>query len=96
VYEKGFRISGPFFGAVCLRVSGQARGKIGFAVSKTLGGSVVRNRARRRLREAARLSLGQLPPEWAVVLQARRAVLDAPFADLKREVEKLFSRCERS
>ena len=61
-----------------------------------MGGSVTRNRMRRRVREAVRLSLGQLAPEWAVVVQVRRAVLEAPFVDLKREVERIFSRCGRS
>ena len=61
-----------------------------------MGDSVDRNRLRRRLREAARLSLDQLGPEWNVVFQARRATMEAPFASLKREVEKLFSRCGRS
>jgi ribonuclease P protein component len=95
-YEKGFRISGPYFAAVCLRVEGQARAKIGFAVSKAVGGSVIRNRGRRRVREAVRLSLAQLAPGWAVVMQVRRAALGAPFPDLKREVEKVFSRCGTS
>jgi RNase P protein component len=42
------------------------------------------------------MNLGLLGPEWAVVVQARRAALEAPFADIKREVEKLFARCGRS
>jgi ribonuclease P protein component len=77
-------------------VEGQARARVGFSVPKALGGSVERNRVRRRLREAARLSLGQLGSEWNVVFQPRRAALEAPFASLRKEVEKLFSRCGRS
>ena len=96
VYERGFRLSGPYFAAVCLKIEGQGRAKVGFAAPKALGGSVERNRIRRRLREAVRLKLGTLTPEWAVVVQARRAAADAPFAELKREMEKLFARCARS
>jgi ribonuclease P protein component len=96
VYDKGFRVSGPYFAGICLRVEGQAKARIGFAVPKAAGGSVIRNRLKRRLREAVRLSLPQLEPQWNVVFQARLGALEAPFADLKREVEKLFSRCERS
>ncbi len=96
VYEKGFRSSGPYFSAVCLKVEGQGRGKVGFATPKKLGGSVVRNRLRRRLREAVRLSLEGLGAGWMVVIQARSPALEAPFGSLRMEVEKLFSRCGRS
>ena len=96
VYEKGFRLSGPYFAAVCLKVEGSERAKVGFAVPKALGGSVARNRIRRRLREAVRVNLARLGSGWAVVFQVRRATGQAPFADLTREVEKLFARCARS
>lgn len=54
---------------------------------------MVRNRIRRRLREAVRLSYSGLAPGWAVVVQARKGALEAPFEALRKEVEKLFSRC---
>ncbi len=63
---------------------------------KSLGGSVIRNRLRRRVREAVRLSLEQVAPEWAVVVQVRRAVLNAPFMELQREVARIFARCGTS
>jgi ribonuclease P protein component len=89
-------VSGPYFAGICLRVEGQTRARVGFAVPKAAGGSVTRNRLKRRLREAARMNLDQLGPQWNVVFQARAAALKAPFANLKKEVEKLFSRCARS
>jgi ribonuclease P protein component len=93
VYKEGGRVSGPFFAGVYLAMEGQARARVGFAVPKALGGSVTRNRIKRRLREAVRLNLGQLGPRWNVVLQARKPVLTAAFPDLAREVGRLFSRC---
>jgi hypothetical protein len=42
------------------------------------------------------MNLARLGNEWWVVLQARRAALEAPFEDLTKEVEKLFLRCARS
>ena len=77
-------------------MEGQARPRVGFAVPKAVGGSVIRNRVRRRLREAVRLNLGQLGPQWNVVIQVRAGAREAPFAELKKDVEKLFSQCERS
>jgi ribonuclease P protein component len=93
VYKEGGRVSGPFFAGIYLAVEGQARARVGFAVPKALGGSVTRNRIKRRLREAVRLNLGQLGPRWNVVLQARKSALTAALPELVREVGRLFSRC---
>jgi len=96
VYEKGWRTSGKWFGAICLKTGEQAPSKVGFAVPRSVEGSVERNRVKRRLREAVRLNLGQLGPGWRVVLQGRKAAAEAPFSDLAKEVERLFIRCARS
>lgn len=95
MYEKGWRTSGKWFGAICLDTGEPAPAKVGFAVPKSLGGSVARNRVRRRLREAVRLNLPRLGEGWRVVLQARKAAAEAPFAELAKEVERLFARCAR-
>jgi ribonuclease P protein component len=67
--------------------------RIGITASRRIGGAVRRNRARRRLREAARIHLtGEDSPLLArgitydVVLIARPAALTAPFEQLVREV----------
>jgi ribonuclease P protein component len=60
---------------------------VGFAAGRRLGGSVVRNRARRRLREAYRRQHGLLPAEGLrLCFIARRASLTRPFAQLMAEV----------
>jgi ribonuclease P protein component len=51
---------------------------------------------KRRLREAVRLNLRQLGPEWAVVLNPRRSALNVPFDALEREVIRVFSKCAAS
>jgi ribonuclease P protein component len=96
VYDEGFRISGPYFAAFCLKVAGQNRPRVGLTATKALGKSVVRNRLKRRLREAVRLNLGRLGSEWAVVFNLRKSLLDAPFDALQREVGRVFARCEAS
>ncbi|WP_376092363.1 ribonuclease P protein component [Roseomonas sp. CCTCC AB2023176] len=51
--------------------------RVGFTVTKKVGNAVVRNRTKRRLREAARFVLGEAPPEllrnggWDLVLIGR-------------------------
>ncbi len=65
-------------------------------VPRTLGKAVVRNRIKRRMREAVRHQLSRLGPQWDVVLNPRTSVLEAPMPDLEREVDRVFERCKAS
>jgi ribonuclease P protein component len=65
-------------------------------VPRALGKAVVRNRIKRRLREAIRFHLDRLNPQWSIVINPRRKALDAPLPELEREVERLFLRCNGS
>ena len=69
---------------------------IGFTVPRALGKAVVRNRIKRRFREAVRLCLDGLNSEWSIVINPRRKAFDAPLTDLQQEVKKLFARCNGS
>lgn len=92
VYEQGLRVNGPYFTAFYARREAPGRARVGLAAPRALGKAVVRNRIKRRLREAVRLRLGQLPSGWDVVLHARAAVATAPFEELLKAVENLFAR----
>ncbi len=94
VYDKGFRFTSPHFAAFCLRRAEPECSRIGFTVPRAIGTAVRRNRLKRRMREAVRLSLPLLGPAWDVVINPRRSGLDAPFEILRRDVERLFSRCK--
>jgi ribonuclease P protein component len=93
VYDQGSRFSGPFFAAFCVREREASGPRIGFTLPRALGKAVARNRIRRRVREAVRLHLEGLSPEWSIVINPRRKAMDAPFPELEREVERLFLRC---
>jgi ribonuclease P protein component len=68
--------------------------RIGFTVGRVMGGSVVRNRIRRRLREAVRLNLGHLLVPSAqpvdVVINPKKSALAAEFIRLQGEVADAF------
>jgi len=93
VYDHGQKYSGPYFAAFCLRDTHVPGPRIGFTAPRALGIAVARNRIKRRVREAIRLRLGELSPQWSIVINPRRKALDAPFQELEREVERLFRRC---
>ena len=58
--------------------------RVGVTVSKKLGGAVVRNRVRRRLREVYRLHEDQFLPGWDIVVVARTKAIHVPFAKLEQ------------
>ena len=70
--------------------------RVGFTTPRALGKAVVRNRIRRRTREAARLELAQLSPEWSIVFNPRRKTLDCLFSELQAEVRRLFLVCSET
>jgi ribonuclease P protein component len=57
--------------------NGDVAPRLGIAVPKKLGGSVVRNKMKRRLREAWRLALPAIPAQNDYVLVAREGLPDA-------------------
>jgi len=70
--------------------------KAGFTVSKKVGNAVMRNRARRRLKEAARATIPTVGTAgWEYVLIGRQAAISYPFeklcADLRWALAKLES-----
>ncbi len=59
------------------------RFRVGFTVTKKVGNAVVRNRTKRRLREAVRLGLDPEPiAGFDIVVIGRDKTADRPFADL--------------
>lgn len=70
-----------------------AGARFGYTVTKKLGGAVVRNRIRRRLRAAVGLLAPALArPGYDYVLVARSAAYDRAFGELKKDLERALQR----
>ena len=66
--------------------------RVGFTVSRKVGNAVIRNRVRRRLREIARLVIGQARPDLDYVLIGRQGALNRDFTVLQQELLEALKR----
>jgi ribonuclease P protein component len=66
--------------------------RFGISTSRRLGGAVVRNRIRRRIRESLRALAPRLEPGYDILLVARPASATASQAELAATLERLLSR----
>jgi ribonuclease P protein component len=64
--------------------------RIGFTVGRALGGAVQRNRMKRRLREAVRMTLPAAPISADVVINPKKSLLTTDFAAVRNEVARAF------
>ena len=77
-----------------LEVEEETGFRVGFVTSRRVGGAVLRNRVRRRLREIVRRDQhGLRKGIWLVVI-ARPSAAEAEFAALKKEWRHLARRAE--
>ena len=66
--------------------------RFGFATGKRLGGAVVRNRVRRRIRESLRALSARIAPGWDVLVIARAPIVDASQQEIAAAIAGLLTR----
>ncbi|MBZ5508115.1 MAG: ribonuclease P protein component [Acidobacteriia bacterium] len=69
--------------------------RVGLTVGKVLGGAVVRNRIRRRMRALVRQHLAELVRPLDLILHPRKSVLTLKFAQLDAEIKQVFAAVQR-
>ena len=73
---SGTTRSHPLFTVRALRTDLETT-RFGLSTGRRLGGAVVRNRVRRRLREVLRVMAPSFHPGWDVLIIARPAIVEA-------------------
>lgn len=89
IYRAGQRRSSAYC-TVFLRANSLPHSRFGFSIKKALGGAVVRNRIRRRLREIVRLHQREIPSGWDIVVHPKSAVAKAEFSALAADFLRLI------
>lgn len=91
--RRGVRVGRPLV-VVHVVSSGasDAPTRVGFVVGRTVGGAVVRNAVRRRLRHLVRDRLNTLPQGSQLVVRAQPEAAHAPSAVLARDLDAALRR----
>jgi ribonuclease P protein component len=89
VYRAGKRRSSSYF-TVFFRANELPQSRFGFSIKKALGGAVVRNRIRRRLREVVRCHRLEIPAGWDIVIHPKSSVARAKFAALTADLVRVL------
>jgi ribonuclease P protein component len=95
VYQEGRRHFSPHMTVFYMRRDSGAGLRVGFTVSRALGGAVDRNRMKRRLREAVRLRRPTESPPVDVVINPKRSLLTADFDGILKEMTRAFQIIEQ-
>lgn len=84
IFRRLYATSGQTNGLMVLyaKKNRLSQNRVGITVSKKLGGAVVRNRVRRRLREVYRLNESRFLPGYDIVVVARSRAVEASFQEL--------------
>lgn len=93
LYSKGKSAVTPFMVVYC-RKSRLDHNRLGITVSTKLGGAVVRNRCRRRLRELFRLAQPRMKQGYDVVIVARSRAYDAPHRKLQAAFDRALGQLD--
>jgi ribonuclease P protein component len=89
VYANGLRIPGRYY-TLFSKPNGLAVGRLGIAATKKLGGAVVRNRAKRLIREVFRRN--DIAPGFDIVVVPRRELLSTSLTTIEAEYRASITR----
>jgi ribonuclease P protein component len=92
IYDRGVKVHGTFLTLFTLANDLQI-GRLGIAATRKIGGAVVRNRAKRLIREVFRHN--KLAPGFDIVVVPRRELVDASLTAIESEFRHVLDRSLR-
>jgi ribonuclease P protein component len=96
VYQQGRRHFSAHMTVFYLKRESGEHARVGYTVSRAMGGAVDRNRMKRRLREAVRLTWPGFATPVDIVINPKKSLVKAPFDDLLMQVSRAFEQIQRS
>ena len=94
VFDRGARVNGRYL-TVLMAASSRAQCRLGIVASKKLGGAVVRNRAKRLIREVFRNNPPSVEPAVDILVIPRRELLLANYRDVEDDFKSACRRATR-
>ena len=82
IIKNGYGLNSPFF--IFYLKKDDILAEFGICAGKKLGCAVIRNRAKRRIRELIRYFLQQFEFNGSLVIMARKQIITADFESLKK------------
>lgn len=93
VYINGKKLQGNYITVFVL--SNQPKRKLGISISKKTGNAVIRNRAKRLIREVYRLNKHKLIDNTHFVISAKPEIKGIKYRDLEKDFLGLSSLCKQ-
>lgn len=90
-FERGARVHGRYMTVVVAPTPG-ATCRLGIVASKKLGGAVVRNKAKRLIREVFRNNPPNVQPAVDLVVIPRRELVTAKYPDIEDDFKSVCRR----
>ena len=91
IYKKGKSVGDRYVVVFC-RKNNLPYNRIAFLASKKVGNSVVRNRARRLMKESYRQIFERLAVGYDIIFIARKTIVNLKCADVKKSIEAALKR----
>ena len=94
VYKHGKSFSSRYLVMYILNNKSE-NSRIGISVSKKVGKAIIRNKVRRRIKEAYRLNIDEnVKIGYDIVFIARVAIKDAEYKDIEKSMKHLVKKAE--
>ena len=91
IYKKGKSVGDRYVVVFC-RKNNLPYNRIAFLASKKVGNSVVRNRAKRLMKESYRNIEGSLPEGYDFIIIARNTICGKKCAEVEKSLNSAFRR----